>query len=283
MDKSTEILATLQQVLKPGSAIRLLNLYKGVPISHAAQVIEISPQLLRARVEKIQLACLYRDKEAYLQSDSLMETYKAKAVELDLKQIEAIFTVFEEGPPHLGERAQVRVEPNEPITGQVEIGDDRRILFGELADISQNGLAIVFSKEQSTLGYFVNGRRVTVTIHLPGMFDTGGHSPGVPASNVEKPMQRYDRETLRMLPRSINLSERASAPQINTGRLEHSPRLRIQGTVAYAATPIGQTNYRLGIQILPTDPARQVIAQFISQRQSEIIREIRAISELMER
>jgi hypothetical protein len=281
MDINGEILAKIRQTLNRGGEIRLLNVYKGIPISYPGTILEIGPATMLVKMEKIQLACLYREKETFLQSHHFTETIKAKASELDLVRVAATLFAFEYVLERLGDRMQVRVEPNESVRGQIEIGDERIVIFGELADISQGGLAINYNLEQDIPRLFKDGTKVIVTIHLPGSFNLNERTPGIPPANIIDPISRFDRANIRISNFPTNIQENLSS-QVEERKV-HTPRLQIRGAIAYTNRQSENDSCRMGIRILPDDPARKVISQFITQRQNEIIREIKAISNLLSR
>jgi hypothetical protein len=61
----------------------------------------------------------------------------------------------------------------------------------------------------------------------------------------------------------------------------HLPELEIRGTVVYVKTELVNRRHRLCIRVTPRDDSRASIAQFISQRQTELIREIKSLYELI--
>ena len=59
MDRNAEILDLMRMIAKNESGIRLVNLYKGLPIIYEATITAIEPTTLRLLCNKYQLACLY--------------------------------------------------------------------------------------------------------------------------------------------------------------------------------------------------------------------------------
>jgi hypothetical protein len=113
---------------------------------------------------------------------------------------------------------------------------------GELADISQDGLAIYLPRLFFSPRVFFKGARVVITLRLPGDY----------SSNPSRP-----------------------------GPILSDPKVDIHALVANIRLDEAHSRCRIGLKILPNDPPRPLIAQFIAQRQVEIIREIKTMYDLL--
>lgn len=277
-----QILEIFRQIAGENKEIRLFNVYKGVPISYAASVMEVGPSSIRVKTGKHQIVCLYNEKETYIQSNEFTDIIKVRVVEMDLARLEAVLSEFRYIKSGVGARTQVRVQPKDPIEGGVKTRDMYAAVRGELADISQGGLAIYISKKRFIPKIFSNGVRVNVTLRFPGEYEVKQYKTEDTSTPEDDPMYRFSRQGLRLFHLPELAKPASSSKQvIPSSHSVRFPELKIQCTIAYAIEERPYRRHRIGIQILPNDLSRSVIAQFISQRQSEIIREINAVFDLI--
>jgi hypothetical protein len=136
-DAITRIFDRLLEQRKP---VRLLNTYRGIPITNDARIITISQGYVAFNVHEYQAVCMTLEGKTFVQNELLPEVYQARAVAVDVLTRQAILTEFTGAGNSVGKRMAVRVQPKEPV--DVEIYDGKRRIPGKLADISTNGVGV---------------------------------------------------------------------------------------------------------------------------------------------
>jgi hypothetical protein len=272
--------ALFHQVAAAQAELRLFNLYQGIPIATPASLVAVSAESICLRTEKHQVVCLYLERETYLHSPQFPATIKAKVRALDIPHLEAFLTGFEPVKARIGARAQVRVHPKDTIPGDLRDQISPEILHGELADISGEGLAVYLPRKTYLPSLHTVGAEVSVSFHLPGSYELpGGPGDRVTAKTVD-PLARFDRANLRLLP--IPGPAASGAPErLSRSARVGSPRLNVRAVIANLVAENDAGRVRLGLRIQPGDASRPIIAQFIASRQSEILRELREITQLL--
>lgn len=234
MAQADEILKIFRQIAYEGRKVRLLNLYKGIPISYAASIVNIGEASVTVRTEKIQLVSMYLAKETFIQNVKFPHLVHAGVVLVDTDKVNAMLSHFSYNPERLGELTRVRVQPGEPITGAV-LSEQAGPVSGEMVDISLDGVAVLVD-EQNIAEACQPGEAVHVQLRLPGIVG-----------------EKQREQSL----------------------------LDLKGQIANVKTGLPEGKCRIGVQLEPNHPARLDLAHFISQRQAELLREIRSIYELV--
>ena len=85
-----EILKIFRKIASEGRRIRLLNVYKGIPISYAARITNIGDASVSVHTEKIQLVCMYREKETFIQNVRFPHLVRAGVVMVDTDKVNAM-------------------------------------------------------------------------------------------------------------------------------------------------------------------------------------------------
>lgn len=275
MDQNPEIQKIFHQIVQGGSEINLFNIYQGVPISFPAKLLEISTSSILITTDQLQIVCLYRERETFLQSPTVPEIIKAKVIDIDVANLEAVLAGFQIVKSRIGERAQMRVWPKKPILGQIQTNDLPEPLMGELADISRGGLAFYIDQKHYNSHILSEGALITTTLHLPGSYEVIEESEDSTTTPPESTLSRFDRSQIRRY-------QSPHSPEPKTiKKMVRFPESQVHGIITYATAQKRYNRYRIGIQINPNDTSRAIITQFISQRQSEIIREIREITKIL--
>ncbi len=275
MAKNTEIAALFKRAAKANQAIYLLNAYKGVPISYEATLVDVSWATVKVKTQKYQVVCLYRERETYVQSRLWTDTLHARVIDVDIPKTEAVLTNFEYIKGRIGERTRVRVQPEEPMEGDIRATDMDQSFRCELADISRNGVAIYIpSRYYSPLAH-VKGTPVTLDLQFPGIYTITENDPKEPPSGRTQVTGRSSREDPHTGPAQAGAKHGEESGE----RKVRLPELRIKGTLVNVREEPELRRYRLGIRINPDDFSRTVIEQFIFQRQTDIIKELKAVYE----
>ena len=226
-DEITRIFTGLLEQQKPA---RLLNTYRGIPITNEARIITISQGYVAFTVHEYQAVCMTLEGKTFVQSDLLPEVYQARAVAVDVLTKQAILTEFAGVGTTVGNRMAARVQPKEPA--DVEIYDGKRRIPGKLADISTVGVGVF------TFATYIYG---------------------------ELSFEKNENVFLDVrMPISAEI-------------------LRFEGTITSVMHQKGTFLHRLGVKLTSNPATDEVLLQYITQRQNEILRELKAIYETMAR
>jgi hypothetical protein len=276
-----DMIELFQKIVASGGEVNLFNVYKGVPLSFPARVISVEKGKVRVQTDRYQTVCMYIEKKTFLQSQNLPDVLQAEVLELDSQTRAATLTNFRTAESGIGSRMKVRIQPKDLLEGNIHNPQGDPIIRGELADISQDGIAIYLIRELFPARQYQVGRQINLTMQLPGEYNLA-QPPRRPPSQSQSPEDRYAQENVRYS--GINRRERFPTESLmgaDHSRRVSNPNVVIQTEVVNVRLDETYSRYRVGMRILPGDPHRALIAQFIAQRQSEIIREIRALYDLM--
>ena len=282
MDRNAEILDLMRMIAKNESGIRLVNLYKGLPIIYEATITAIEPTTLRLLCNKYQLACLYLTHEVYVIGQDIRGTIHADVTGLIPARDEAILAnlAYVEKPFIL--RDQIRVEPTDPMKAVLQLKGSLSTIETQLADISLDGLGVYIDRNSFHPKLFLVGNNLTVILPLTDTLQTRPMSGGPTAVNTGDLSTRFTRESMR------GLAFMSDDPQSQRRPVEPMPvsgktKLTAQGTIVNIRPELLKGRYRLGLRLLQEDRVRFIISQFISNRQSEIIREFRTVYDSLTR
>ena len=224
-DDITRCFSLLIEQRKP---VRLINTYRGIPITNEGRIITISQGYVAFGVHEYQAVCMTLEGKTYIQGETLPEVFQARAVAVDVLTKQAILTEFTGVGNSVGKRMAVRVQPKDPT--DVEIYDGIRRIPGKLADISTTGVG-VFTFATYIYGEltFEKSENVYIDVRMP-------------TSDVI---------------------------------------LRFEGKITSVAHQKGTFLHRLGVKLLPNPATDPALLQYVSQRQDEVLRELKAIYETM--
>lgn len=277
MDANTEIISMFKQAAQAKQAIYLLNVYKGVPISYEASVVDVSWATIKVKTQKYQVVCLYREKETYIQSRAWQKILHARVVEVDLQKTEAVLTSFEYAKSRIGDRMRVRVQPLGPMEGDVQTKESPQNSRCELSDISQDGVSIYLPSRLYSPQIYAKGVNISLTLRFPGSYTITEYDAKDETSRRATLPDRFSREDLRLW----SSPDRPHEVDGFSDRQVRLPELQIKGLVVNVREEPAYRRYRIGIRIHPDDFSRTVISQFIFQRQTEIIKELKAVYEML--
>lgn len=281
MAELDEIMNHFNQIAAANQELRLVNEYKGIPVSYGARITEVGRSSIRVKTEKYQIVCLYRERFTFIQALPLPRNVSARVMLLDVGKMEALLSKFVYTNPGMGERRQVRVEPETTITGFVTSDNTPLPIQGELADLSQDGLGVYIRQSDYSPQYHVRGNPVRVYMQLPISHHSAPKKIDlIPLPNFDIPA-RYD----TFSPVSFeNKGEEPGRPslEISSSNIEtHSHEIIAHGTIVNIKSEISNRRHRLGILLQQRDPSRAIINRFISRRQLELTREIKTIYEML--
>jgi hypothetical protein len=220
----------LVQAARTHREIKLVNVFRGLPIVYPATLLESGERGIAVGVHRYQSVCLELDRHTFIQSEVLPKTVTAEVAEVNLASTTAILTNLAYANNTIGNRTAIRVEPKKPT--QVTISKDRRKFTGNLADISVDGL-----------GLFI----------------------------------------LAMYVYTLDVLQDTATVQLELKLLDDKKELKLTGEIAYIRE-MGSA-LRLGVRIAasPDTEAQRTILQFVSQRQTEILREVKQLYDLFYR
>ncbi len=260
MALSDNLILLLDQLAKSQSEIRMLNIYKGLPITCDTSIHSVGEFEIRVPSSKQQIACLYHQRETFLHGENLPFLIRSQVISLNLDKEEAVLSNFEVAKSDIGKRAQIRVEPEESLISFIQFVGLTYDIPAPLADISAEGASIYLDTLQYSSRLFQPGNEISITISFSDTLSQKIkklNTKALTESRISKPMPRP------------NASMRPDGNVIITSRgkitsVHQEPRL---------------DRYRIGMRLYFQDLARMVILQYLSQRQSEIIRDLRILSE----
>lgn len=275
-----ELLTQFNRFLINQKEIRLLNLYKGIPIIYPGRIIEVNPVSVTVQVEKHQIVSMQQEGFTVIQGEYLRESIRARVYRVRYRSMQALLTNFEVAHSNIAERMVVRVELEDPITGTIQSGNVTAPLRGQLVDISLEGFAIFIDRDDYSAGAYREGSEVTVSVKFSNVNIPTDSRIRVSPQISDDPMTRFSRDSLRLttFPDMINRNlviKKQTSPLKQT----YSPDLVLTGVIANVRRMMASDRFRIGIKISPVSSSKVILHQIISQRQSEIIREIRDLYE----
>lgn len=247
MIATTDIYLLLRQIARAQPNVKLLNVYKGLPISYDAHINSVGDSDILVHSNRFQMACLYYQRETYLLGDEIPFLLRSDVISLNLGKENAQLANFEVAQNGIGARAQIRVEPEEPLVARIRFEGSPMEFLAPIVDISAEGGAAEFEHYMFPMRLCYKGNPLTISITLP--------------DNISQKIKKFP---TRPLPSPSEMRrEPAGAVVLSTTGRVTSVRVESDGN-----------RYRVGMRLFFKDLARTVILQYISQRQSEIIRDL---------
>jgi len=248
----------LGKVSRGQSEIKLLNIYKGLPLIHDTSIEAVGGFEITVPSNRQHIACLYHQRETYLQGEKLPFLIRAQVISLNLAKEAAILSGFEVAKPDIGKRSQIRVEPDEPLVAFIQSFGSSFDLPAPVADLSAEGASVYLDAELFPIRQFQPGKEISVTISFP---DTVS--------------QKIKKLSTRAIQEVRSTKPLARLPGWQDGKVT----IMAKGKVVSVRHEPAQNRYRVGMRLYFQDLSRVVILQYLSQRQPEIIRDLRLLSE----
>jgi len=141
-----DLLAVFQNLMDADLPVRLLNYYRGLPVSYDAHIVDLSQGTLTLNVHQDQVVCMVLENKAWLlkvlppAGRGSPRSLQAQVISLDLAKKQAVLTEFSRPKKEVERRGAVRLQPEELIGVDMEIGGMH--YTGKLADISVTWLGI---------------------------------------------------------------------------------------------------------------------------------------------
>ena len=261
MISSTDLYALLGQIYRNQSEIRLLNIYKGLPISYDASISSLANSEIHVSSNMYQIACMYHQRETYIQEKQLPYTIRCQVMSLNLAKEDALLANFEMVTNDIGSRMNIRVEPNEPLVGVVQFKGYPNKIIAPIADISIYGASIFIDDFLFPVRLFQIGNEISMAISFPEMTLQKTRKVILTGQSAEN---RGARTLVR------------STPAVGVdGKIE----VNAWGKIMAVRPELNENRYRVSIKFYIKDPERVLVSQYISQRQKEIIQDLRILSE----
>jgi hypothetical protein len=255
---TTDIMAALRQLASRQTEIRLLNIFKGLPISYGASISSISDSDIHVTSNRYQISCLYHHRETYIQADDLQFTIRSQVMSLNLAREDAVLANFEIAQNSIGNRMNIRVEPgDEPLMGVIQIKGYPNKVTATISDISILGASVLIEDFLFPVRLFQPGNDISLLISFP-----------------EAAMQKSKKVYTSQLTNTRSLV-RNSLPPAQGGKID----ITAWGKLLFVRHEPNLNRYRVSIKFYIKDAERMAVSQYISQRQTEIIRDLRILSD----
>jgi hypothetical protein len=280
--ENDQFMKFFRRVTKDNVGINLINVYKGVPIAYPATIFQVGQDSIKVKTEAFQIVCLHRDRETFIQSKYFPTVIKARVVKVDFVKACAELSGFEVVKGNIGNREQVRVVPADPIAGVVHREGEDATYRGELADISLDGMGIYLAREDYSPAIFRINSRIIVILRLP---IEGVLPPSTSETLPEHTSLQFRFDDVRArtdVPRQLEATPAIWGADV-THRRRLSSEFRVEGVLVNLREEKKSNRYRFGLRLLPWGSSRAIISKFIVQRQSEIIREVRTLYDMLSR
>ena len=163
MSIEKEILTQLTAIQKQGNDIRLINVYKGFPISFPAKIKSVSSEAVMLSVHRYQTVCIRYSRDTNIKSPYLKQIIKAAVSYLDFDHNLAVARDFSYSSASIGDRELIRVEPNSTIFVYIS---NNIISKGELINISTYGLGLFLDISSFTPRSFGVGQKVDLSFEI---------------------------------------------------------------------------------------------------------------------
>jgi len=163
-DRAT-IVAAFQDIIKCGvrTSFRLLNYYKGLPISYPATIVELNNGILELDVHQQQTVAIERSKLVFIKCDYFDCAILAEVQSADIRRMTASLRNFKFVEVMAERRDALRLQLDPPT--EAEISRATTKLSGKLFDISLGGFSIR-TEERCPVG---NHEEVRLRVMVPNL------------------------------------------------------------------------------------------------------------------
>lgn len=237
MAEYEEIMDGLAQIAAAKQAVRLINVYKGFPITYEAEILNIDENGVLFKVHRYQALCLWLGNQTYIKTALFPEILRASAIGVDIEEERAMLAHFEFMGKGIGLRRTVRVQPKDTI--EVTITARTMRVKTVLADISVHGLAVYLDAFFFNPRVFKIDEEVSLLLHLPDPNSVvrtevrlNGHIRSVVRETAQRIrigilIQQKEDANVPELSRYVTLRQAEVLKEI---RMLHNSLLRLTGT-----------------------------------------------------
>jgi hypothetical protein len=167
-----DILEKLKSIQQGDNAIRFLNMYQGLPISHIGKILAFNDQEVHFHISKYQGLCLQLELSTLLMHNHFPHKIKAVPQHIDLAKEEICLTDLEYFITTIDSRQQIRVETNKPVKGILENGTKAEI---KITEVSKTGIGLSIHRRDFNPKFFGKGKPVRISFVLPLDSETDLH------------------------------------------------------------------------------------------------------------
>lgn len=258
---------------------RLHNLYKGVPISNDAETVAVDGVFVYLRTNQYQLASIFLERSTYIQLNDSPNLLRAQLVKMDLERGDLYLTKVEKVQGGIGKREQIRVEPHDLVWVDLLVKNALSPIATQLANLSAAGLGVYMDRIYFQPHIYKIGTEVKVSFELPKLAqNTVPLGTGMLRMGTSSLTARFGRDQLR----GIGAGDEELAARKERPSLEGSNNERYisaEALIAHFRPELFLNRYRIGLRLAHDEVGRQIVSQYITLRQSDLIREFRHVSE----
>ena len=274
-----DLFLLFQKIQHSQSELKLLNIYKGLPISCDTSILSVGDIDIKVHANRSQLACLYYQHETFLQGENLPDTLLAQVISINLSREDAVLTNSEVIKKEIGKRSEIRVEPGEPMIVMLQMKETGTKLNVFLADISTSGIGVYLDRALFHPRFYKSGDDLSVTVFFPASFvpSSRSHSASPPPDPLKIASARIISANYRSpvaCPKSYPRRHFSSPKGV-----ESSTTITARGTLINIHPELHYSRYRLGIKLNFDEASTALVLQYIAQRQPEIIRDLRLLAD----
>jgi len=240
--------------------IKLLNTYRGLPISYDAKISLVNETEVHVTSNKMQIACLYHQRETFIQNEKLPFTIRSQVMSLNLAKEDAALSDFEVAENNIGKRMNIRVEPEGILIGVIQFKGYPTKVIAPIFDISIYGVSVHIEDFLFPARICQPGSEISMTITIP-------------ESAIQKPKK------VLASPLADNKNNRSLVRSTLPLSSDRNIEINAWGKILAVRPEPSQSRYRVGIKLYIKDQERMLVSQFISLRQAEIIRDLRILSD----
>ena len=275
--------AQFELAARSKAKVQFINSFKGLPVISEGLVLQVDREAIRIQCDLPQLACLQAEKQTYIKGADLQGTIQAQLASVDFTRLEAILFNFGRVKGDIGQRAQIRVEPEAAVTVVLQAGYHGTAVKSELVDISMSGIGVLLDRILYSPRLYSVGADLNIQVTLP---PPSSPSPAAPAKTgaLQMPQDlssRFSSDNLRGLRGTGMLNEpdaRRPAASAPAGPGSRSPVIiSTHGQVEYYFLSPPYTRYRVGVSLEKSNTFKAIIGPYIAARQSDIVREFRLV------
>jgi hypothetical protein len=273
-----EIYDLLNKNIANKTGVRLLNLYKGVPISNDAELLGLDNVFIYLKVTQYQLACIYLERGTYLQSPEFPFPLRAQLSKMDIERGDVYLTNVVKVNGGIGKRGQIRVEPQDPIWVTLQMKNALSSVTTRLADLSSTGVGVYMERFYFQPHIYRVGAELKITFDLPRLAGQTGTlvAPEIPKMSASSLGTRFGRDQLRgIMSDDSNDMKRDRQPDPR----EVSGHIISDALIVHFRPELYLNRYRIGLRLVNDEISRRIVNQYVSQRQSDLIREFRMVYE----
>lgn len=139
-DQECEIMEILWGILQKNQTVKLVNSFRGIPITCDARIVMTSQNNAAFSVTPQQAVAISLEKHTFLEAPAFPSLVKARAMTVDPLKTDVILSRFSFVGGSLSRRQDVRVQPKEPLQCTVALGERRT--QAAVADVSRSGVGM---------------------------------------------------------------------------------------------------------------------------------------------